>query len=274
MSKFGEYNDITVNVDNLVATVEINRPPHNFFDLTLINQIANAFELLDESSECRSIVLCAEGKSFCAGANFTDGRDLKGDDSAPQDKATETAGEDLPISHLYVEAVRLFRTRKPIVGAIQGAAIGGGLGLAMVPDFRVACPEARFAANFTRLGFHPGFGLTCTLTETIGRKNAEMMFYTSRRIKGDEAVAMGMADVLVPQDQVRAAAIEFAREIAECSPLGVVACRQIMREGLADRVAAATDKELAIQNALRQTDDFAEGVKAMTERRVPNFKGA
>jgi enoyl-CoA hydratase/carnithine racemase len=270
MSNFGDYNDITVNVDNLVATVEINRAPHNFFDLTLINQIADAFEALDETSDCRSIVLCAEGKSFCAGANFTDGRDLKGDGT----EKVEGDGEELPIGHLYVEAVRLFRTKKPIVGAIHGAAIGGGLGLAMVPDFRVTCPEARFAANFTRLGFHPGFGLTCTLTETIGRKNAELMFYTSRRIKGEEALEMGMADVIVPQDQVRAAAIELATEIAECSPLGVVACRQIMREGLADRVAAATGKELAIQNSMRQTDDFAEGVKAMTERRVPNFKGA
>jgi enoyl-CoA hydratase/carnithine racemase len=272
MPKIGEYNDITVNLENLVATVEINRPPHNFFDLSLIQQIAQAFESLDSTSDCRSIVLCAEGKSFCAGANFTVGRALKGDGSEVGER--EGDDEELPIGHLYVEAVRLFRTKKPIVGAIQGAAIGGGLGLAMMPDFRVTCPEARFAANFTRLGFHPGFGLTCTLTEAIGRKRAELMFYTSRRFKGDEAVAMGMADVLVPQDQVRSAAIELATEIAECSPLGVIACRQIMREGLADRVSAATAKELAVQTRLRDTDDFAEGVKAMTERRVPNFKSA
>ena len=68
-----------------------------------------------------------------------------------------------PIGHLYIQAMRLFRSKKPIVGAIHGAAVGGGLGLAMVPDFRVACPETRFCANFTRLGFHPGFGLTDTL---------------------------------------------------------------------------------------------------------------
>jgi enoyl-CoA hydratase/carnithine racemase len=270
MPALGPFDDITVDVNNFVATVEINRPPHNFFDLSLIKQIADAFEALDESSDCRSIVLCAEGKAFCAGANFTDGRDLKGDGEGSNE--AEEEAEELPIDHLYVEAVRLFRTGKPIVGAIQGAAIGGGLGLAMMPDFRVTCPEGRFSANFTRLGFHPGFGLTCTLTEAIGRKNAELMFYTSRRIKGEEAVEMGMADVLVPLDQVRGAAIELATEIAECSPLGVGACRQIMREGLADRVQAATSKELAVQNRLRQTEDFAEGVKAMTERRVPNFK--
>jgi enoyl-CoA hydratase/carnithine racemase len=175
---------------------------------------------------------------------------------------------------LYLEAVRLFRTHKPIVGAIHGAAVGGGLGLALVPDFRVACPEARFAANFTRLGFHPGFGLTVTLPELIGRNQAALMFYTSRRIKGEEAHRMGLADVLVPQDQVRAAALELAREIAECSPLGVMATRATLRQGLAERIGAATEYELSEQTRLRKTQDFKEGIKASTERRAPKFIGA
>ena len=76
--------------------------------------------------------------------------------------------------------MRIFRNKKPIVAAIHGAAIGGGLGLAVSADFRVTCPEARFAANFTKLGFHPGFGLTATLPELVGKNNAELIFYTSR----------------------------------------------------------------------------------------------
>ena len=88
---------------------------------------------------------------------------------------------------LYIEGNRLFRTKKPIVAAMHGAAVGGGLGLAMVADFRVTCPEARFCANFTRLGFHPGFGLTVTLPAVIGPTKAALMFYTSRRVPGDEA---------------------------------------------------------------------------------------
>ena len=151
--------------------------------------------------------------------------------------------------------------------------MGGGLGLALVPDFRVTCPEARFSANFTRLGFHPGFGLTVTLPEVIGHSKAALMFYTSRRFKGEEAFAMGLADVLVPQDQVRAAAIELATEIATCSPLGVRETRATMRQGLAERVVAATDHELDIQQQLRATEDFREGVKAMSERRAPKFVG-
>src|SRR5205085_10519471 len=261
-----EYKDIGVALSGRVATIEIQRPPNNFFDIMLINSIADALEALDADSNCRAVVLAAQGKSFCAGANFGDGSTL--------DKSGQRPGEEAsPVDHLYMQAVRLFRSKKPIVGAIHGAAVGGGLGLAMVPDFRVACPETRFAANFTRLGFHPGFGLTETLPEVIGRQNAAMMFYTSRRIGGEEALRMGLADVLVPQAEVRAAAQKLAAEIAENAPLGVMATRATLRAGLAERVKAATAHELAQQTLLRKTEDFKEGVKAMAERRVPIFAG-
>jgi enoyl-CoA hydratase/carnithine racemase len=263
----GPFKDIGVDKSGLVAVVEIRRPPNNFFDVALIHQIAEALEALDEDPGCRAVVLAAQGKAFCAGANFGDGSRLTPEGRRPDELPQSRVG------HLYVEAVRLFRTMKPIVGAIHGPAVGGGLGLAMVPDFRVACPEARFCANFTRLGFHPGFGLTATLTEVIGPVKAALMFYTSRRVTGEEAYRMGLADVLVPQDQVRTAALALAAEIAENSPLGLLSTRATMRAGLADRVRAATDHELEEQNRLRVTEDFKEGVKAMAERRVPNFAG-
>lgn len=261
-----DYKDIGVDIAGFVATIEIRRPPHNFFDIALINQIGDALEALDKDDQCRAVVLAAQGKSFCAGANFGDGSTLDKSGLRPGEAAS-------PVQSLYMQAVRLFRSQKPIVGAIHGAAVGGGLGLAMVPDFRVACPETRFCANFTRLGFHPGFGLSVTLPEVIGKTNAAMMFYTSRRVTGEEALAMGLADVLVPQDEVRAAAMKLAAEIAENAPLGVIATRATLRTGLADRVKAATEHELEQQTRLRQTDDFKEGVKAMAERRVPNFAG-
>jgi len=261
-----EYQDIGVELSGHVGTIEIRKPPHNFFDIALINQIGDALEAFDRDGQCRAVVLAAQGKSFCAGANFGDGSTLNREGQRPGEAMT-------PIGHIYIQAVRLFRSKKPIVGAIHGAAVGGGLGLAMVPDFRVACPETRFVANFTRLGFHPGFGLTHTLPAVIGQQNAAMMFYTSRRVTGEEAYRMGLADVLVPQDQVRAAAQKLAAEIAENSPLGVTETRATMRAGLADRVMKATEHELEIQTRLRATEDFKEGVKAMAERRLPDFRG-
>jgi enoyl-CoA hydratase/carnithine racemase len=262
----GTFKDIAVDKTGHVALVEIRRPPNNFFDIALIQEIAGALEALDEDVECRAVVLAAQGKAFCAGANFGDGSTLDKDGQRPSELNREAA-----VQHLYLEAVRLFRTKKPIVAAVHGAAVGGGLGLAMVADFRVACPEARFAANFTRLGFHPGFGLTVTLPAVIGQTNAAMMFYTSRRVTGEDAHKMGLADVLVPQDQVRRAAMDLAAEIATNSPLGLISTRATMRDGLADRVRAATERELKEQSRLRKTDDFKEGVKATAERRLPNF---
>src|SRR5436309_9361353 len=181
-------SDTHVSQDGYVATVEMRRPPHNGGDSDLMAEIGEAFERLDADPQCRAIVLAAEGRSFCAGADFS----KRMETGTVAEGSRSSAGR-----HLYKEAIRLFRTRKPIIAAVHGAAVGGGLGLALVADFRVTCPEARFCANFTRLGFHPGFGLTTTLPAVIGQSNAALMFYTSRRVAGEEAYRMRLADVLV-----------------------------------------------------------------------------
>jgi len=259
--------DLHLELSDHAATVEIRRPPHNVFDFQLIRQIADTFEALDDNPACRAILLCSQGKSFCAGANFDDGSGVQADGSV------EGALNQVGVDHLYVEAVRVFSAKKPVVGAIQGAAIGGGLGLAMVPDFRVGCPESRFAANFTRLGFHPGFGLTHTLPRAIGQQKANLMFLTSRRIRGEEAYEWGLLDVMTTLDAVCETAWGLAREIAVNLPLGVVSTRATLRQGLAEAVRKATDHELQVQTWLRKTDDFKEGDAATADCREPEFKG-
>jgi enoyl-CoA hydratase/carnithine racemase len=279
MARFGEWKELGVELEDFVATVEIQRGPYNYFDHDLIAELADAFEALDAEVQCRAVVLAAEGRAFCAGARL--GGTAQEDAGAAQpmhavDGESADPGESLfrrTAGRLYVEAVRLFRTRKPIVGAIHGAAVGGGLGLALVPDLRVTCEEARFSANFVRLGIHPGFGLTCTLPELIGPSRSRLMLLTGRRVKGAEAVAMGLADLLVPQAEVRSVAVGLAREIAESAPLATVSVRETVRQGLAERVRAATDRELAEQEWLIQTQDSAEGIRAMAERRTPEFVG-
>src|SRR3979490_2218297 len=265
MSKF---TDIGVEKHGHVGLIEIRKPPLNFFDVSLINQIADALEEFDRDVEIRASVLAAQGKAFCAGANFSDPAREEQETRAKVDPAA-----NLPINHLYVQAVRIFRNKKPIVAAVHGAAIGGGLGLALAAGFWVTRPGGRLSPNFTKLGFHPGFGLTATLPELVGKNNAELIFYTSRRVTGEEAYRMGLANECVPQDQVRTAAMKLASEIAECSPLGLLSTRATMRAGLADRVMAATTHELAEQTRLRATEDFKEGVKGNEARRAANFKG-
>ncbi len=255
MEEYGPFGDVTARLgEDYVAEVEIHRAPNNFFDTELITNLADAFERLDESP-CRAIVLCSEGKHFCAGANFGGPRR---DDSGS----------------LYGEAVRLFRTRTPVVAAVQGAAVGGGLGLALMPDFRVAAPEARFVANFARLGFHHGFGLSATLPRLVGMQTAQELLYTGRRVAGEEALRLGLCDRLVPLERLRAEATELAREIARSAPLAVSSIRETLRGDLAEAVRVATDRELVEQERLRATLDFRVGIAALAERRLPDFKGS
>lgn len=262
MEKFG---DATVDLGkDFVATVEVHRPPHNYFDDALIRSLADAFEKLDGDAQCRAIVLCAEGKSFCAGANFQ---------SRPESNPLNQSQTPSGSNPLYLEAVRLFRCKKPVVAAIQGAAIGGGLGLALVADFRVAAPEARFAGNFVKIGIHPGFGLTYTLPRLIGEQRAELMLLSGRRIDGETAVAWGLADQLSSLDKLRADAHALAAEIAEAAPLAILSTRATLRGHLADLVEKQTRHELAEQTRLMKTEDHKEGVKAVAERRPGNFVG-
>jgi len=234
--------DLNVSLKNQVGVVEINRPPNNHFDYKLISYIADCFDNFDKDINCRCIVLCSDGKHFCAGANFGKDRDM-------QDKAD-------PYSELYTQAVRLFKNKKPVIAAVQGGAIGGGLGLSLVADFRIGCPESRFSANFSRLGFHQGFGTTVTLPRVVGPQNAAMMMLTGRRLKGQEAFDVGLIDYLVPLNEVRSKAIELAEEISESGPLAVQSIRATIRAGLAEQVEEIVSWELSEQVRLQSTKDF------------------
>jgi enoyl-CoA hydratase/carnithine racemase len=254
---------VGVTLDGHVAVVELRRPPNNFVDVDLIAELAAELERLDHEPQCRSIVLAAAGKHFCAGGNLK------------QRLETESRGEKFAPAarHIYQEARRLVQTRKPIVAAVHGSAIGAGLGLAVVADFRVTCKEARFAANFTSIGFAPGFGLTFTLPRLIGQQRARWMFLTGRRVKGDEAHEMGLADRLVEQEQVRAVAHEMAAEMAKAGPLAVQATRDMLNADYISAFRAATERESFAQNLLRETNDYREGVQAGFDRRDPVFTG-
>ncbi len=247
--------DVSVERRDAVAIVELHRPPHNFFDHGLVADLASAFEDLERDVSCRAAVLASEGKSFCAGADFSG------------------ASGSVDGGSLYQEALRLFAVPLPIVAAVHGPAIGGGLGLAVSADFRVTCPEARFAANFTQLGFHPGFALTVTLPELIGRQAARDLFFTGRRINGEEAARIGLADECVEQSAVRERAVARAEAIAASAPLAVRAVKATLDLGRVERLRAATDRELSEQARLMATDDAKEGIRASIERRPPTFNG-
>lgn len=243
--------------DDFVATVELRRPPNNFFNVAMIRRVADLYEAFAADRHVRVVVLCAEGKHFCAGADFASGGGVGS--GGPAD--------------LYREARRLFAAGLPVVAAVQGAAIGGGLGLACSADFRVASPRARFAANFARLGFHHGFALSATLPWIVGQQRALDLLYTGRRVDGAEAVSIGLAEQLAEPDNLGDAALAMAREIAASAPLAIRSIRRTMRAGLLADVDQAVEREAAEQVRLQQTADWREGVRASLERRAPQFRG-
>lgn len=257
MPDLAQKAELTVEMQGHVAVVEMDRPPVNFFDLASVTALVTQLRALDGDPACRAIVLAAAGKVFCAGADF--GRDAKPSEIA------------VIAEQLYAQAVQIFEIRTPMIAAVQGPAIGGGLGLALAADFRVAGPDARFSANFARLGMHCGFGISVTLPRTVGQTMAAQLLMTGRRIDGQTAGKIGLADILA--EDARAGAMALAQEIADSAPLAVQDMRATLRAGLAEAVRTALAHELACQHRHIRTRDFIEGVSATAERRAAVFSG-
>lgn len=239
-----------------VATIRIARPPHNFFDLEVLAGIAEAIADADADPGVVMTLLSAEGRTFCAGADFT-----------------RHQGDASNASVLYREAVRIFDRRKLLVAAVGGPAIGGGLGLALAADFRIASPNARFHANFAAIGLHPGFALTATLPALLGEQRARDLLMTARRVSGDEALAMGLVDRLATPERLDLEAMMFAQKIAANAPLALAAIRAALPRVDVDAAYRAMSSELAEQAKLFVTNDFREGVLATRARRAPVFQG-
>ena len=249
---------VTVDVDGHVALLTFANPPVNFATVSLLRLIADQLEQLDRQTEIRAIVLSAAGTVFCAGADLV------------SENGFGAEGND-PLREFYDQALRIYACQKPLIAAVQGAAIGAGLGLAVAADFRVAAPTAKFSANFVKLAFHPGFGLTYTLPQLIGAQRASLMFLTGGRYSAEEVAHWGLVDRLTSTESVVDEAIKFAAAIAVNGPLALLATRATLRKNLVVQVTEAIKHEHQQQLLLQPTADFAEGVRSSGERRPGKF---
>ncbi|HSZ38757.1 MAG TPA: enoyl-CoA hydratase/isomerase family protein [Trebonia sp.] len=272
-----------------VAVVSFERPPRNYFTPELIGVLADVLEELSADGRTRVVVLRGEGRHFCAGADLGEAAGLSraaGQDDAPDTGPSGTGPSgtgpsatgpqdgddvDLDVEGLYQHAIRLFAQPLPMVAQLHGAVIGGGLGLALAADFRVAVANARLAANFTKLGIHQGFGLSVTLPRLVGEQCALDLLLTGRTVRGDEAFSLGLVDLVATVDQLEETTLAKAAELAVNAPLAVRAVRQTMREGLIAQLRDAVRREAAEQRKLFRTADFREGVSAAAERRPARF---
>jgi 2-(1,2-epoxy-1,2-dihydrophenyl)acetyl-CoA isomerase len=247
-------SEVAFRIDRVgtVGKLTLSRAPHNFFDCEMLSGLADALADFDRDTGIRAVVLMSDQRNFCAGANF--GGDAR-IDPAP----------------IYKAATRLVSRRKPLVAAVKGAAVGGGLGLAMIADLRVGDSSCWMQANFTRIGISPGFGLSYTLPKVIGAQRARDMLLTGRRVSAGEASSMGLLDRLVGEGKANDAAQALAAELAANSPAAMSATRRSLPSLDESVFAAAIARELAFQEPLFAGSDFEEGVRAANERRAPSF---
>lgn len=251
---------MTVTIEHIakhVALVEFAEPPHNFFDPQMIWDILQGLKRLGQDGRTRAVVLASPGKHFCAGANFRKAR--------PDDDAE-------PLPHLYDIGVAIMEQPLPVVAALQGSVVGGGLGMALAADFRIGTPESRLTANFARIGFHHGFGISVTLPRIVGHQKATELLYTGQDVRGEEALAIGLIDRLSTTERLRDDAIAMAVELAQSAPLALRSIRATMRRSLVAEFREAVYRELAEQERLRGTGDFKLGVQAKRGE-LPDFQG-
>jgi enoyl-CoA hydratase/carnithine racemase len=244
-----------------VGEIRFAAPPHNFASSGMLRALADAIETMDADAEVRCILLTAEGKTFCGGADLAGADAVQGADGMNE------------IALFYENAARIMDRKKPMIAAVQGAAIGAGLGLALAADFRIASPAARFSANFVKLGFHPGFAITYTLPRVVGEQKAAWMMLSGNRIKADEALAAGLVDRVVLAEDLAQEALAMAGEIACNAPLALVSVRATLTDEVARKVVETMRHEHEQQTMLKGTADYAEGVAAVFERREANFTG-
>jgi enoyl-CoA hydratase/carnithine racemase len=256
-------SDHSINVERAegyIAVVTFERPPANFLSPEMTGELADTLEAIGDDGTTRAVVLRADGKHFSAGADFTV-RDAHGERQL------------IDIEELYRHAVRIFAQPVPLVACLHGAVIGGGLGLAMAADFRVAATDARISANFAQIGIHPGFGLSVTLPRTVGWTAATRLLYTGQSLNGAEAAEMALVDMTTTADNVVSASLALAADIASSAPLAVRSIRHTMRGTFLEDVRTAISREIREQRMLFATSDFDEGVSAARERRRPEFSG-
>ena len=261
---------VTVAVKGGVADVRLNRPEKlNALDNQMFRAIVDAGEELKSRDDVRAVVLSGEGRSFCAGLDFSSFQEM-GSDRAENQAEPAVDHLDGRITHLGQQAAWVWQELKvPVIGAIEGHALGGGFQIAMGPDIRIIHPDTKMSILEIRWGLVPDMGASVTLPSVIGLDVMKEMYFTGKMVSGVEAVELGIATRL--DNNPHEAAMELAGEIAHKNPEAIRRMKSILN-GLSERTTAerfAAEREHI--EALIGSPNQKEAVKAFFEKRSPDF---
>jgi methylglutaconyl-CoA hydratase len=257
------YTTLQLAQDAGVATLTLNRPDkRNAISYELIADLLRALDEV-KNSAARVLIVTGAGKAFCSGMDLDNLKSLIG----------RTPEQNLEDSRTMVSLFRsLYEFPLPTIAAVNGAAIAGGTGLALLCDFTLAVPEAKFGYTEVRIGFVPAIVSTFLLRQ-VGEKIARDLLLTGRIFDADEALRIGLLTQIVPQEQLMNRARELAGQLLESSPLSLTYTKRL----LTDHARAELDEQIEAairENAgIRSTNDFREGISSFLEKRKPKWTG-
>ncbi|MDX2088813.1 MAG: enoyl-CoA hydratase-related protein [Kofleriaceae bacterium] len=252
------------SLDGEVGVITLARPDNrNSMTPELLDAFAAASAAARADRQVRCLVVTGTGTCFSSGADFKSTLQREGDGRAPHEKSYA----------MYEPFLSLLDIDVPIIGALNGHAVGGGFGLSLVCDLRIGAREAKYGANFTRLGLAPGMAISYLLPRLVGIARASEMLLTGCLVDGDEAERIGLLNRAVPTAEVMTESLTLARAIAANAPFAVRETKRAIRRGLALEVKEAARAEAHVQAASIAMDDAREGIAALLEKRAPKFTG-
>lgn len=254
---------VLFEIKDKIAQITLNRPGNrNSMDHETVPAFKEAVARASEHKELRCVIITGSGNTFCGGADF---------------KSPTSDDEDLlpheTLMHVYGPFLSIRDLAMPTIAAMNGHAVGGGFGIALQCDIRVANQASKFGANFARLGLHSGMAISYLLPRLVGLPLAAELLYTGRLITGEKAAQIGLVNYALPEDQVLAKARALAEEIAACAPVAVKMIKRSVERGLAWDPVAAAEMEAHSQSRTLEMADAKEGISALLEKRAPVFVG-
>ncbi|WML59528.1 enoyl-CoA hydratase [Neobacillus sp. PS2-9] len=247
---------------NRIATITIQRPPANALSSGLLRELSAVLDEIEPNRDIRVIVIHGEGRFFSAGADI-------------KEFTTVTSSEGFANLGKFGQDLfdRMEKFPKPIIAAIHGAALGGGLELAMACHIRLVSENAKLGLPELQLGLIPGFAGTQRLPKYVGVARAAEMLFTSEPITGVEAVQYGLANHAYPESEVLEQAYILAEKIAKKSPGSISATIQLLNFAKTEEFYEGSQKEAELFGQVFVSNDAKEGIQAFLEKREPHFKG-
>lgn len=268
-SELSKLQHISLELKENLLWLTLNRPEAaNAFHLPMIDELIQSLAWADINNDVRVIVVTGGGKNFCAG----------GDVKAMEEKREMFSGESDELRRNYQKGIQripmtMERLQKPVVAMINGAAIGAGCDFAAMCDLRVGTSETKMGETFSKLALVPGDGGTYFLPRIVGYSKAMEMFLTGKIYKGEECHSMGLLNLLVSHEDLKAETEKLAGSIASNAPTAVQMTKKALKVSYLSNLQTSLDMLAAFQGISQRTDDHFEGLKALKEKRAPKFKG-